>query len=171
MNDLVIRRSTPPDLIGIKSIFEQEHAYSNTLQLPYPSDAHWEKHLSDTSDNVTSLVAELDGEIAGQLSLIVHKQLRRKHVATFGMGVFKQYMGKGVGSRLLAAALDLADNWLIIRRVEMEVYSDNEPAIKLYKKFGFLVEGECRQFAFRNGRFVDALIMARLIEPGVRANS
>lgn len=164
MNDLMIRHSKPTDLNAIKSIYEQEHAYSNTLQLPYSSDAYWEKNLNNTSDNNISLVAVLNNMIVGQLTLSVSDRPRRKHVATLGMGVSKEHTRKGVGSKILAAALDLTDNWLLIRRVELEVYSDNESAVKLYKKFGFEVEGECRQYASRNGKFINALIMARLTD-------
>ena len=58
--------------------------------------------------------------------------------------------------------LDLADNWLNIRRIELTVYSDNEAAVALYKKMGFVIEGEGKDFAFRNGRYVDAYYMARI---------
>jgi len=163
MIEIVVRHSKPSDLAGIKAIYEQQHAYSNTLQLPYPSDAYWEKNLSNTSDNEISLVAVTGDDIAGQLSLSASVRPRRKHVATFGMGVSARYTRKGVGTKLLTAALELTDSWLMIKRIELQVYSDNEPAIKLYKKFGFKVEGECKQYAFKNGNFVDALIMARLI--------
>jgi putative acetyltransferase len=42
------------------------------------------------------------------------------------------------------------------------VYTDNEPAIARYKKFGFSVEGTLRQYAFRDGQFADVHVMARL---------
>jgi len=164
MIEVVIRHSKPSDLAGVKSIYEQEHAYSNSVQLPYPSDAYWESNLGNTSDNKISLVAVAGNDIAGQLTLIVSERPRRKHVATLGMGVLKKYTRNGIGSKLVTAALDLADNWLRIRRIELEVYSDNESAINLYKKFSFEVEGECRQYAFKNGHFVDALIMARFTD-------
>jgi RimJ/RimL family protein N-acetyltransferase len=45
---------------------------------------------------------------------------------------------------------------------ELEVYTDNEPAIQLYKKFGFTIEGTLAQFAFRDGQYVDSYTMARL---------
>ena len=45
---------------------------------------------------------------------------------------------------------------------ELEVYTDNAPAIRLYKKFGFTVEGTLAQFSFREGQYVDSYIMARL---------
>jgi putative acetyltransferase len=62
----------------------------------------------------------------------------------------------------MEAALDLADNWLNHTRVELHVYVDNAPAIALYEKFGFEVEGMHRRFVFRNGEYVDGYSMARL---------
>jgi L-phenylalanine/L-methionine N-acetyltransferase len=44
------------------------------------------------------------------------------------------------------------------------VYTDNGPAVHLYQKFGFLIEGTARQYALRNGMYVDAHYMARLRE-------
>jgi len=49
----------------------------------------------------------------------------------------------------------------------LEVYTDNEPAIRLYKKFGFVVEGTLKQFAFRDGQFVDVHTMARLRDTSI----
>lgn len=46
--------------------------------------------------------------------------------------------------------------------IELSVYTDNAPAIHLYEKFGFVVEGTARQYALRGGVYVDAHLMARL---------
>lgn len=159
---MIIRHSEVTDLQGIKAIYEQPHAFSNTLQLPYQSDELWEKRIASSSDNNISLVAVDCDEVIGQLSLIIFARPRRKHVATFGMGVSKKSLGKGVGFKLLEAVLDMTDNWLNITRVELEVYTDNEPAIMLYKKMGFVVEGTAKNYAFKNGRYVDSFLMARI---------
>jgi putative acetyltransferase len=79
-----------------------------------------------------------------------------------GMSVHDEWQGKGIGTALMLAAVDLSDNWLNLRRLELEVYTDNESAIRLYERFGFEREGTLRQHAFRNGRYVDAYLMARL---------
>ena len=62
----------------------------------------------------------------------------------------------------MQAAVDLADKWLNLVRLELDVYSDNEPAIKLYKKFGFVIEGTMSRYSFRDGEYIDTLMMARL---------
>ena len=78
------------------------------------------------------------------------------------MAVRDDWQGKGVGTALMEAALDLADNWLNLTRIELEVYIDNTAGIALYKKFGFEIEGTHRGYAFREGRYVDAYSMARV---------
>ena len=62
----------------------------------------------------------------------------------------------------MGAALDLADNWLELTRVELTVYTDNAAGIALYEKFGFEKEGTHRRYAFRDGGYVDAYSMARV---------
>ena len=63
---------------------------------------------------------------------------------------------------MMQAAVDLADKWLNLTRLELEVQVDNEGAIRLYKKFGFEIEGTLREYTFRDGDFVDVHCMARL---------
>ena len=72
------------------------------------------------------------------------------------------HQGQGIGTLLIEAAIDLVDNWLNIKRVELQVYTDNEPGVRLYKRFGFEIEGTNKAIAFREGEYVDAYYMARL---------
>jgi putative acetyltransferase len=69
---------------------------------------------------------------------------------------------KGLVQLSCKEAVNLADKWLNLIRLELEVYTDNEPAIRLYKKFGFIIEGTLAQYSFRDGQFVDSHLMARL---------
>ena len=80
-----------------------------------------------------------------------------------------KWVRKGVGSALLNALIELADQWLSLRRLQLDVLVDNQAAIALYEKCGFNKEGIRRDYAFREGRFVDALAMARLRDTGQTA--
>lgn len=62
----------------------------------------------------------------------------------------------------MEAAIDLAENWLNLKRLELTVYSDNSRAIHFYEKFGFVIEGTLRKYAFRAGAYADAHAMARV---------
>jgi len=160
--DIIVRRTEPDDARAIKDVYACEKTYNGTLQLPHPSLADWENRLANTPDNVYSYVALIDDEIVGNLGLTISPKLRRRHAASLGMGVKDKFAGLGVGSALLDTVIDLADNWLNLQRIELTVFIDNEPAINLYKKFGFEVEGEAKDFAFRNGEYVSAYYMARV---------
>ena len=78
------------------------------------------------------------------------------------MAVGDDWQGQGIGTALLQAAVDLADNWLNLQRLELEVYTDNEPALRLYQNFGFVIEGTLVRYAYRAGQYVDVYTMARL---------
>lgn len=111
-----------------------------------------------------ALVAELEGMLLGSAELTPFTG-RRAHAGGIGMGVHAAWHGRGVGSRLMTELLDIADNWLGLRRVELRLFADNEAALALYRKFGFEVEAHIRGEALRDGVFIDGLLMARL-RPG-----
>ncbi|HHC6783606.1 TPA: GNAT family N-acetyltransferase, partial [Vibrio parahaemolyticus] len=78
------------------------------------------------------------------------------------IGVHDQFHGLGVGSKLIETIIELADNWLNVRRIQLEVNADNEAAIGLYKKHGFEIEGEAIDASFRDGEFINTYYMARI---------
>ena len=143
-------------------MFTARSVYEGTLQLPYPSREQWRRRIAE-NDGSYKLVAVSGEHVIGMLGLDTFpNKPRRRHVGVLGITVSDAWQGKGVGKALMEAAIDLADNWLNLMRLELEVYSDNEPAIRLYERFGFEREGLMRQHAFRNGQYVDSIMMARL---------
>ena len=159
--NLTIRRAEPSDYEGMHKIFTGLKVIRGTLQLPYPSAEIWRKRLEAPPEHVFNLVACDGDEIVGQLYLQTSPRPRRKHAGQIGMSVRDDYQGQGVGSALMQAAVDMADNWLNLLRLELEVFTDNEPAVRLYKKFGFVIEGTHKQYGFRDGDYVDVYAMAR----------
>ena len=163
--EITVRRAEPGDYEALHRIISGPRAIAGTLQLPFPSAEKWRKRLSEPSEDQFSLVACVDGEVVGNLGLEANPtRWRMRHVGRIGMAVRDDWQGKGVGTALMEAALDLADNWLSLTRIELTVYTDNVAGIALYEKFGFEIEGTHRRFAFRDGEYVDAYSMARLRE-------
>jgi putative acetyltransferase len=159
---IVIQRFTEAHLEGVAALYNEPAVCRQVLQMPFQSVEMWRKRLVMDNERRLQLVALHGGEVVGQLGLEQYLRVRQAHVGTFGMGVATAWQGKGVGSRLLTAALDVADNWMNLHRVQLTVYADNEAAQRLYRKFGFAVEGVLRDYALRDGQFVDTVSMARL---------
>jgi putative acetyltransferase len=129
-----------------------------------PSQELWfsENRVEHRPPGYHRFVADLDGTVIGYISLGVSQNARMSHSAHLGMMVSPDYWGLGIGSQLMTAVLDLADNWLNLKRVELEVHTDNPAAIGLYQKIGFEIEGTKRFNTFGDGRWTDAYLMARL---------
>ena len=133
----------------------------NTLQPPFVSLDVRKDRLENVETNVHALVAELDGRDTGNIAPI-YGHSRLAHSASLGMTVRVDFQGQGIGTELMAALVGLAENWLNPQRIELQVYTHNEPGIALYEKFGFEIEGTHRDHALRVGLYVQSYTMARL---------
>ena len=100
-----------------------------------------------------------DGELVGRLSVARDAHPASAHVADIGLMVAKDARRQGVGWALLEAAVDWART-SGVRKLELHVFPWNEPAIRLYEKFGFEREGFRKGHYRRAGEDVDAILMA-----------
>ena len=107
-------------------------------------------------------VAESDGQLVGMLDFHGHQKPQRAHAGEFGMSVAKTWRNKGVGTRLL----NYLSEWAIaegLRRLELSVFSNNDSAIVLYRRCGFIVEGRQQEAVLVDGAYVDIVLMAKLL--------
>lgn len=133
-----------------------------SLRIPYSSLDYWQKRLAERDPSDSWIVAELDGELVGSGAVLTRANPRIAHIGEIALGVADHIAGRGIGTQIMAALIDIADNWRGLKRLELAVYTDNEAAIKIYKKFGFEVEGRQIKSTLRDGAFVDSFAMARL---------
>jgi L-phenylalanine/L-methionine N-acetyltransferase len=166
MSAITVRRARVSDAAAYARIMSHPEVMPQLLQLPFNDEEMWKARLADflsPGKADLSLVAELDGEVVGNAGLHpAGPALRRRHAMGLGMAVHPQAQGRGVGSALMQALCDYADRWAQVLRLELTVYTDNERAIALYRKFGFEHEGTHRAYALRDGVYVDVHAMARL---------
>jgi putative acetyltransferase len=162
LSDLVVRRCEPEDYAAVYRVYSSPNAMAGTIGVPFSSPQEVREELARDGDGSFPLVACAGEEVVGHLTLSVYMNPRTRHSGHFGIAVRDDWQGRGVGTALMEACLDLADNWLNLTRLDLRVYVDNAPAIALYEKFGFEIEGTHKSFAYRDGGYVDAHIMARL---------
>ena len=147
--ELSIRHGEPNDFDAVRAIYASPNVVAGTLQVPFPSLELWRKRLSDLEPEARVLVAVADGTVVGHLGVHPAYRPRRAHAASLGMAVHDAWAGRGIGSTLLQHAIALADDWLNLLRLELVVFVDNEAAIRLYRKHGFVIEGTHCVFALR----------------------
>ena len=115
------------------------------------------RQFAETVD--ATVVAVAGGEIVGSL----HVSASRFGFGELGMAVARPWRGRGVGSALLAAAIERArgDG---LHKVSLDVFPHNEAAIALYRKFGFVEEGRRVQHYRRtSGELWDSIVMGLLL--------
>lgn len=158
---IVIRGAEADDWEEIAEVLSGANVIYNTCQLPYQSRDKVRERMENPREGVYSLIAEVDDTAVGLLGLTVGEG-RRAHAASLGMMVHADYQGQGVGSALMAAVIELAEKWLNVSRIELEVFPDNTAALALYRKFGFEIEGTMHASVFRDGEYIDSYLMARI---------
>lgn len=163
-----VRRAVADDAAALAAVHAGMAVVAGTMQVPYPTEALWRQRLEDNPSTIHGLLAQTmpdqdpADEVVGMIALIVNDRPRLRHVARLGMAVRDDIQGRGVGGVLLDAAIDLAERWLEVRRIALDVYPDNEVAVGLYESRGFVHEGRARLAVFRDGEYRDLLQMARL---------
>jgi putative acetyltransferase len=161
--ELTVRRATLADAAQLHRIYSHPAVLENTGHQPLSTIAQVQEWIDGIGQEAFLLVACAGDDILGALTLRTWADPAFRHKGEIGrVAVDQARSGHGVGSRLMAAAIDLADNWFNLMRLELLVRADNPAAIRLYRKFGFTEEGIMRAYGYRNGRYMDCMAMARM---------
>ena len=158
---LVIRAPEAEDVPALTRLVNLPGVRHGTLRLPFTREEFVRQRVLQADANAHPLVGLRDGRLVAHGALI-RRQGRMAHVGEVYVAVDDAEWGKGDGRRMMAALLDLADNWLGLVRVELRVNVDNARAIALYESLGFEHEGTERASVFRDGHYIDTHVMARL---------
>jgi RimJ/RimL family protein N-acetyltransferase len=134
----------------------------------YPVTEHevgeWlKKDLEEGSSKY--VVAELDGEPAGEMSLWLRSGAGKdRHVAWLGIAVRRKFWGKGVGAGLINEAISLSKK-SGCQRLMLGTIEGNERAIRLYSKFGFKTEAYEPKEVLIDGSWRNSFIMGLQLAP------
>ena len=158
---MLIRPIKVEDAADINRMRRMNGVMENILGIPSERISDSEAFIRAFSSNDHLLAAEVDESVVGFAGLHISHKPRLRHSAELGILIHTDYQRQGIGKALMIAILDIADNWLNLKRVELCVFVENEAAINLYRKLGFVVEGTKKYGAIRNGLYADEYMMAR----------
>ncbi|WFR94131.1 GNAT family N-acetyltransferase [Rhizobium tumorigenes] len=127
--------------------------------------------LAETREHVMDMIARgnphvvavAGNRVLGWCDITRHFFPAHAHRGSLAMGIVPEFRGQGLGRLLIDAALANARQLGLIR-VELSVHADNSRAIALYEKVGFAPEGVLRRAVCIDGRFVDSVSMAIMLD-------
>jgi putative acetyltransferase len=169
MSEFWIRPAQPGDAAALVALAE---AVGSEPEGWLISDSRWRSageerrylRVVRRHPDAAVFVAEGPRGIVGRLSVARDVHPASRHVADLGLMVAANARRQGVGWALLEQAVEWARS-SGVRKLELHVFPHNEPAIRLYERFGFVREG-LRLRHYRRGReYVDAILMALDVEP------
>jgi len=157
----LIRRMQEHDIAGYNACLDavaRERLYlAQTEAPPVQHSRDW--ILPQLARSAPFFVAVVDETIAGWCDITPLTRPGFTHRGELGMGVLAPYRGRGIGRQLLEAAIAQARS-LGLERIELQVFAGNRPAISLYQRSGFEMEGRLRQGRKLDGASDDILCMA-----------
>lgn len=165
--EFYIRPINSGDGKGLNELRRMPGVFENILGIPSERIQQNEDFVINMDANQHQFVAISKGQdneeiIVGTAGLSVNGNHRTRHSGNIGIMIHKDYQNQGVGTALISALIDVADNWLMLVRLELTVFEKNERAIHLYEKFRFEKEGLKRFAAIKEGKYENEYLMARI---------
>ena len=173
MRPFTIRDAVPDDAAAVleylKELAEEPDIPLNLqpgcVTLSVEEEARYLGSILESSDSIYQ-VAVAGEEIIGAIHCRCQTRLMAPqlvhHVAELGLSVRRDWRGNGVGTALMEGAIAWARATGFITRLQLEVYTTNTGAIRLYERLGFVHEGFRQHAIRRGGKYIDTYTMALL---------
>lgn len=171
MTEIIVREAQASDAQNLINFLNQVGQESHFLTLDDAGILMSEAEMADYLDQIVGkdnnayLLALLDHEIVGVISLTADFHIRIRHIGDLFIAVKREAQGYGIGQLLMADMLDFVAEVGIIKRLELQVQKRNEKAVHLYQKNGFVIEST-RRFGARDefGKLIDVLEMVKFFD-------
>lgn len=140
--DVVVRPITHADVASLRACVNavvRERKYLAFLE-PFSIDQMTSFVAGNIERGNPHFVAVDTGRVVGWCDVRREAAQSYAHVGHLGMGLLPEYRGRGIGERLIRAALD-ASAGANFEKIELSVYAKNTRARALYEKVGFVLEG------------------------------
>ena len=130
--------------------------YPNEIKMSYEDE---KEHIKKVKSSETSnyFVVMKNNKIIGCIGFNGNTARKMKHYGTIGISVLKEYWGRGIATTLLEKLISWSKE-KGIKKINLDVFENNERAIKLYEKFGFKLEGCIEDGIFDGENYINLLV-------------
>ncbi|MEH7359610.1 GNAT family N-acetyltransferase [Priestia megaterium] len=163
---LNVRIANPKDAEKIVAI-KKDIVMTNDVLLRLPEDKQetvdeYQQKIQKKQDNGgLTLIVERTDEVIGFLSFSRPSYKRLYHTGSFGISVKSEHSNLGAGTKLLSYLIRWAKEQGELEKINLDVFSNNKPAIHLYQKLGFKEEGkQVNQIKLKDGSYADIIFMS-----------
>ena len=167
--NVVYRRAKVEDaerIVAFYNFVGGETTYLSFEKDEYPLNVQEQieavKALEGNQTNIMLMAMDQD-EIAGIATINSSHKIKARHEGELGIVVAKKYQGQGIGTELITQLITWARGNGVTTRIRLDTRADNPKAVALYMKFGFIVEGCCRNSTLLNGKYYDLYIMGMML--------
>ena len=163
--NVTIRPITTDDAESFHScldIVAREAKYLAMLEAP-PIDQTRAFVNDNIANGYPQLVAHDGARVVGWCDILPGQRVTMRHCGTLGLGLLPEHRGKGLGRELIAACIAKAPD-VGVTRIQLDVRADNERALRLYERMGFVRDGIKKNGMRVNGEYFELITMALLLE-------
>lgn len=170
---IIIREFQNKDLKNVKKFLEFDNSFDENdkwvwiekLTLQQEKDFLNEVNKFCRKKRGVFIFAEHNNKIIGRAEIDLGRE-REQHVGDLGIKIKDGYRGIGLGTYLTAEIMRLAIEKLkpVLKCIRLETYSNNTPALNLYKKMGFKIYGRIPKQREYKGKLYDEVIMLKEVK-------
>jgi RimJ/RimL family protein N-acetyltransferase len=113
-------------------------------------------------DEAFYVVAEVSGRVVGVCE-INRGRGYEAHVGVIGIAIRKEFRDLGIGAKMMETLIEQGRK-MVLKVLTLSAFASNKRAIRVYEKAGFVQTGRIPKKHFKEGRYIDAIIMTRLLE-------
>ena len=164
MGEASIRVAAPGDAAAICTIYNQgiEDRIA-TLETELRTPEERRRWMAARASRHPVVVAVTDDQVVGWGSLnSFNPRPAYDHVVDLSVYVERGWRGQGVGRVLMQHLMELATT-LGYHKIVLATFPYNEAGVSLYRRMGFIPVGVYHEQGQLDGRWVDVLIMERLL--------
>jgi len=113
-------------------------------------------------DEMFYLVAEVDGKVVA-VSEISKRGGYEKHVGVIGIAIRNGFRDLGIGTEIMKTLVEQTQK-MGLKVLTLSAFATNKPAIHVYEKVGFVQTGTIPKKHFKEGKYIDEIILTKVLE-------